>query len=425
MQEAVRLSWGAQSEERLLLVAVFLSALLIRVAVIVGTVGFYAPGVFEPAADSRIHMALVQSLLDGRGYSLDGHPTAITPPLYIFFLAGLYKVFGSPAAVRLGQALLGAGGCLVLYKIGTRLMGQATGLVAAVILALHPLPAYLAGLHLTENLFLFLLLLVILQALRAAERPTPFAVAALGGLFGLAVLTRAAFLGFLPFILVWAISVWGGRTLFAYRVFALVAVVALLVILPWAIRNYLALGVVVPVQSNGGMVFWAGNNPRSDGQMVWPSRGTWTATALPDDGMYGWRGMNPTEQNRRYVTAAVEWIRQHPRDYVRLLAHKLGRLYGFARAADEQESTVPVPVVVFHLGLLFSALVGLFLTARSWRMLSLVLGLIIFTNAVTLLFSGATRYSVPMLPSVILLAAAALVTGCGRVARAVEAEAAS
>jgi 4-amino-4-deoxy-L-arabinose transferase-like glycosyltransferase len=421
MRDATGRERGVQVEERVLLIALFLFALLVRVVVIAHTIGFQTDGLSEPAADSRIHLALVQSLLGHHGYSLRGRPTAITPPLYIFLLAGLYRVSGSPAAIRLVQAALGAVCCLIAYAIGRKIANPQTGAVAAVLLSAHPLVAYLAGLHLTENLFLFLLLVLLLQSLRVAERPTPWAMVAMGGLFGLTALTRAVFLAFLPFLLVWVTAVWGWRNPVAYRVFAVVAASAVLVILPWAVRNYLALGGVVPVQSNGGMVFWAGNNPYSDGQMVWPTRGTWSDGPAPDNGMYGWQGVGPGEENRRFVTAALSWIRHHPGDYLRLLGEKLGRLYGFSRAADPREIPVPFSVVVFHIALLAAALGGVMVTIHRWRAYILLLGLIVFTNATTLLFSGGTRYSVPMLPSLVIFAAAALVTAWSASTRPLEA----
>ena len=52
---------------------------------------------------------------------------------------------------------------------------------------------------------------------------------------------------------------------------------------------------------------------------------------------------------------------------------------------------------------------GLVVTIRRWKAFSLLLGLIAFTNLTTLLFSGATRYIAPMLPSLAVFAAAAVV----------------
>ena len=143
--------------------------------------------------------------------------------------------------------------------------------------------------------------------------------------------------------------------------------------------------------------------------MVWPTAGTWSAGRPPDNGQYGWRGVGVVEENRRYVGAAVAWVRQHPRAYLRLLARKLERLYGFARAADPMEPSVPTVLVVFYTEVLVAALVGLVVTIRRWKAFSLLLGLIAFTNLTTLLFSGATRYIAPMLPSLAVFAAAAVV----------------
>jgi len=394
-------------EERLWLVTIFLFAVLVHLAVIGATIGFHTAAAAEPAADSRIHIALVRSLLEGHGYSL-GEPTAMTPPLYIFFLTGLYWVFDSPVAVRIAQTLFAAAGCLMIYAIGRRLFGRTTGLGAALLLSVYPLTAYLAGLHLTENLFLLLLLGIIWQSLRVADRPTVLHAAELGGLVGLASLTRAAFVAFVPFLLLWTLTVWGTRNPLSYRTFGVAVGAVVLVLLPWTIRNSLVLGSIVPVQSNGGMVFWAGNNPHSDGGMVWPTRETWGQINPPNTLRYGWHDLSIAQENALYVRTAISWIRDHPRDYLRLLRHKLQRLYGFSRAADETEVNVPIPVVLFHAAVYVVAVVGLMLSRPRWRTLSFLIGLVVFTNLTTLVFSGATRYTVPMVPSIVLFAAFAL-----------------
>jgi 4-amino-4-deoxy-L-arabinose transferase-like glycosyltransferase len=420
MTTALRRFFGDLDVERHLTVwAIFLFALLVRIAVIGGTIGFYTPAAAEPAADSRIHIALVQNLLAGRGFSLQG-PTAITPPLYIFFLAGLYKIFGSPVAVRLVQALLGALACVLLYALGRRMADPTTGLVAGVIMGAHPLVAYLAGLHLTENLFLLFVLLFILQSTVVARRPYPGAVFSLGLLVGLAALTRAVFLFFLPMLLPWAMSQWGWRASLSYRVVALAAAGAALVILPWTLRNYFVFHAVVPVQSNGGMVFWAGNNPLADGGMVWPSRSTWTNGAPPDDGMYGWRNLSLSAQNRLYLRTALTWIGEHPRDYARLLGRKLARLYGFARANDAPAPKVPFAADLAQGVFLVTALAGSVLAAPRWREVAILFLLIAFTNVSTLLFSGGTRYSLPMIPALIIFAAMAVTAVVSRSARVME-----
>lgn len=401
-----------------LLAAVLACAVLTRAASIWAGIGFHTAAALEPASDSQIHADLVRSLLAGHGFSFAGGPTAITPPLYVFVLAGIYGVFSDPAVVRVVQIGLGAADCLLLYEIGRHAFDETTALLGAALLSVYPLAVYLAGLHLTENLFLFLLLLTLVQAQRVARRPTAASAALFGGLVGLGMLTRSAFVGFLPFLLVWAVCVWGPRSPRAYRTFAVAAFAAVVVVAPWTIRNSLVLGAFVPVQDNGGLMFWAGNNATSKGEIVWPSPETWTATRPPDERMtYGWRGLSIAETNRRYVRTALSWIRTHPRQYAALLAKKLERLYGFSRAGGRTGEAVPPMVGAGYALFLASALGGIVLSFRRWRELSLLLALVVFTNVITLLFSGGTRYSVPMVPSLILFSACAAVTAARYVVR--------
>ena len=395
--------------------ALFAGALSVRLAAITATVGVYTPAAAEPAADSRIHIAIVEGLLAGHGFQWNGAPTAATPPLYIFMLAGLYGLFHSPAAVRLAQAGLGALGCVIFYGTVRRLCDDVTAAAAAALLAVYPLLAYLAGLHLTENLFLFLLLLVLWQAACVAERPTVRRAAWLGALIGLAALTRAVFVMFLPFLIVWTVGVWGLRSPIGYRVFGAALICAAAVIIPWTVRNYAVLGAVIPVQGNAGVVFWAGNNPAADGGLVWPGPGTWTDGPLPDNGRYGWRGVGQAEENRRYLRAAADWITTHPGDYLALLGRKIVRLYGLTRTAAGRDLRVPPAVSAFQAFFLAAAAAGLTLARRRWRALWIFVVMILFTNLIAVVFSGSTRYATPMIPSLALYAGVALAAATARV----------
>ena len=60
-------------------------------------------------------------------------------PLYPYFLAVLYKVFGHHLlAVRLVQAALGAASCVFLGLAGRAFFNERTGLIAAAFLAVYP-----------------------------------------------------------------------------------------------------------------------------------------------------------------------------------------------------------------------------------------------------------------------------------------------
>jgi hypothetical protein len=252
-------------------------------------------------------------------------------------------------------------------------------------------------------------LLAILQALRVGEHPTPAGALALGLLLGLVALSRAVFVLFLPFVLLWAIAIWGVRRRTGYAVFAVAAAGMVITLLPWTARNYVVLHAVVPVQSNGAAVFWAGNNARADGGLVWATDRTWTEGPSPDDDYYGWRALGVRGTNARYMQSALTWIRTHPQSYARLLTRKVVRLYEFTRTQDGATLRVPYAIEVVHVAVLGLAFVGLMLTARRWRTLAMLLLLIVFTHGTALLFAGSTRYLLSMLPSVVTFAAVAAI----------------
>ena len=67
-------------------------------------------------------------------------------PLYPYFLAAVYKVFGDGATmIRFIQAVIGAGSCVLLAAAGMALFG-AWGAIAGALLAIYPSAIFLDGL---------------------------------------------------------------------------------------------------------------------------------------------------------------------------------------------------------------------------------------------------------------------------------------
>src|SRR5213078_2123790 len=70
---------------------------------------------------------------------LPGHPSAYTQPLYGWFLLPLYWVFGRHwEVVGLAQIAIACGTTLVVWQIGRRWLSPAAGIVAGLLVAVHP-----------------------------------------------------------------------------------------------------------------------------------------------------------------------------------------------------------------------------------------------------------------------------------------------
>jgi len=68
-----------------------------------------------------------------------------------------------------------------------------------------------------------------------------------------------------------------------------------------------------------------------------------------------------------------------------------------------------------------TALAGCLLAAPRWREFAILFLLVVFTNVTTLLFSGGTRYSLPMIPALVVFAAVAVTAAVSCSTRVTEA----
>src|SRR3954452_1551657 len=78
-------------------------------------------------------------LSDGTYGFIPGHASAYTQPLYGFFLVPLYWIFGRHwPVVGLAQIAVACGTTLIVWRIGRRWLSPVAGLLAGLIVALHP-----------------------------------------------------------------------------------------------------------------------------------------------------------------------------------------------------------------------------------------------------------------------------------------------
>lgn len=143
--------------------------------------------------DPRAYDEWAQQIAAGK---LVGSSAFFVDPLYAYFLAGLYRLFGhSLLAVRLVQVLLGVGTCWLTALLGRRVLGQTSlgNLAGTIMVAFLPAIHYGAVIEKTTlSVFLFTLALVLFfGSSRRASLGSGIAL-------GLAVLTRGNLLLFVP-----------------------------------------------------------------------------------------------------------------------------------------------------------------------------------------------------------------------------------
>jgi 4-amino-4-deoxy-L-arabinose transferase-like glycosyltransferase len=222
---------------------------------------------YRPDHDDRNYDWLARSVARTGAYptvkSTEGpRATAFRPPGYPYFLGAVYRAAGVTDApdrerwrtARRAQAVLGSLGVALVGLLGGALFGRRAAWVAMALAAVYPPLLLVEGALVSEVLFVPLVLAAVLAALRASRATDGglrWAVVA-GFLAGLATLTRSnAPVLLLPL----ALAVWTGRPRLSPSALAAPAAlvaVALLCVLPWTARNWVAMGEPIPLVTQTG-----------------------------------------------------------------------------------------------------------------------------------------------------------------------------
>jgi hypothetical protein len=269
--------------------------------------------------DPNAYLNLAKGLLAGNGLLiydpfLGSTWRALFPPLYPLLLAGWGAVFGfdTPSVLTLGT-LTDAATAWLLFVLGTRLGSAVAGRRAAWLYLIWPSVLFSAPLAQKESLCA---LLVLLLALAWIDRRAGWRGAlALGLPAGLLALTQpgeAPLAALFGLVLVRRIGLWP-----LLRTGVRGALVAMLVLLPWWVRNWTLFHVFVPLTTASGPSLWIGNNPNSTGN--------WQP--LPAK----LKGIPEIAYGKRIGAIALEWIRTHPVGFVRLTLTKFVRACGIAQ----------------------------------------------------------------------------------------------
>jgi 4-amino-4-deoxy-L-arabinose transferase-like glycosyltransferase len=208
-------------------------------------------------------------------------PTAWEPPLYPFFIAGIFRLTGIythwSALILLSiNSLFSALTCIPIFLIARRCFSEKVAVWTAWMWALLPSVMFWSTRWVWETSLAALLMTILFWlTLRLEELEGPNPWIAFGLLWGVAALTNTSLLSFLPASGLWA---WYRRWKTRRASFEGVALAALFfasAITPWLIRNYDTFGKFIFIRSNFGAELRLGNGPGANGmwmQWVHPSQ---------------------------------------------------------------------------------------------------------------------------------------------------------
>jgi len=361
-------------------------------------------------------------LMEGRGFTRfdDRAGDSDLPPLYPFFLVGVYTLFGrDPLPVACVQIVLELLTTLLVYAIGRRVGGEAVGLLAAAFYGCYP---YLLFQNLTANdtgIFIALLVTAIWLSYRVADSQRARYAVALGLVLGVAALTKTFAILVVPLLAVaWRRRLGLERTI---RFTLLSALFMFVVLSPWAVRNSLLHGQLVFISTNGGSNLHQGNNACVADYLArgWDAQWVRCLGSPP-------AGLSEVEEDHWHRNEAIRYLKEHPLAWPRLFAIKLWVLWSPAimptdlppHAREEGGAVLLYNTPLFrvarvvHLAyfgpLLVLGFIGLF---RAWRdriPVGPLLAIPIVVTVFYVAFHPSTRYRSPADPFVFILAAYAI-----------------
>jgi 4-amino-4-deoxy-L-arabinose transferase-like glycosyltransferase len=375
----------------------------------------------EPASDSRWYVARANEIASGEGYQEGGFPTAYWPVGWPALLALGIRLLGNwEIAVVIINLLSAAAIMMSLIVAGRYVLGNE--LVARLALALYAFyPNHIAYSGTAASELPYTAIAIAAFLLLILGRRRILLVFSSGLLFGVATLIKPQTIAF-PFGAVIALLIlyrdfnWvaAGRTILG------VYLACLLVVLPWSYRNYQVFGEWVLVSTNGGTALLLGANDQMTGQHF-----EYKQTSVFRDLGIPWedRVERQIELNHRSVEAGLEWIKEHPVEYLAWMPVKLWLLWhketdgfwAFQRTYPASEraifllqlvnQAIYTLIMVLSLIAAFHALIALVRKDAPNKGLALMFCMPVFVSLVGMVFTGQIRYHFAAMPFLVLTAA--------------------
>jgi hypothetical protein len=413
-------------------------------------------GLIEGTVDLNGFGDIAKNIRNGEGFAFDGTPTVRRAPLYPLLGAALLWAFGEqgqnvPQAILfrpliIANCVIFGLTCVVVYWIARKVFDDArVALVSAGICPLIPQSLRYVGMTEVETLMALLIALLAATSLAFVDRPNAKSGAVFGVVSALATLTKSITLLypvlFLPVAAWYAARKGAGRKEIAFASIAALACFGTL-LLPWSIRNAsVTNGEFRGISSNAPGEFlrgyihaqpkyyllrqdFGGSDPRTE---KWdPEANSYEERMLAAHGIPFYRTtINPVGK-RVFVPApppgvtaamievekdriqSVEMKRRlfhEPIDFLRKLTIQVFTFWYIVETRTKSIIVGSIAAVVLTLSVF-----GYVRAARRDALVWPVLAVLAYFNLIYAAFLAFARYSMPLYPTLAVLAGAGLVT---------------
>lgn len=339
------------------------------------------------------------------------HPTAWKAPIYPVWVGLWYELLGAGASkIAIVQGLLLAPLTVFLtWLTARRWFGLQVAALSAFVIAVFPLSWEYIGLLYSEALATPLIILVLYLALRR-EPPSRLRAAGIGALIGVCLLVRpTSFFLFAGVFAAWVVATGWKR---AILLTVVSGVCAVLVVVPWTIRNAVVLDGFVPISIQDAAAYGTFNDEAAnDPDRPWLWRPTPLLQELRENPPSSEVEFRSDLQDRAY-----EYISDHPSSVLKAFFwNGLSRLWDLRRPSqalfetpfEGRSRALGIVGLAMYYVLLPLALIGIWRSRARIELLAPLLAVALAMSVVYTIDSG-TRYRAPVEPIIVILACSGL-----------------
>ncbi len=348
-------------------------------------------------------------------------------PFYLYLLTLLKKLFAMDwHLLKMLQAGIGIINCLLVLRLGTLVFGREAGFLASLLCAAYGnLIVLETTLEPTVFVLLFNLLCVIFLY-RSTMGPIAYRYILLAGVFaGLSIVSKPNSLLILGLAALWFLFFSPTGSPYPQKIGAVLmfSIVALGMVSPVTIRNYIRIHEFILVTADAGKVFYHGNGKGAsalEGIALADEGFAEEGAAEPDyahvlyrktAGALSGKALSPGEASRFWVRKTLKDIRSDINAYAIRQVKKLFYFFNdyemhyIASAYTEYKKSLGWPFI--RCGIISAlGLAAMLLSIGSVKRFFLVYGMVLVYLLAGLLFLVQSRYRVPAVPYMCLFAGA-------------------
>ena len=325
-------------------------------------------------------------------------PTVYIMPGHTFVLAAFSALFGKHGGItafRLFQVILQALALVLVFLIGRTAFNSRVGLAAAFLNALYLPEMFASGLLLTEIEFKFFFILFVYITFFAIRRKKKIYYISGGIIWGIACLFRPTIVLYPAVVFfAWLIYKYKLREFIKYTL--ITSAVFAVVLSPWWVRNFVVFDRFIPLTLSSGNPFLQGTYMNYDQTIDYTEY-------TPDNDAIKTNEIEMKTGIYRFKT----YIKKYPLKYI--YWYTIGKTWHLWKHPFYWKTILGIPlepVKYYHNFILLMCFLGAIqaIAKRNKEALLIIL-VILYYNLIHLPFFTFSRYSYPVMPFIIVLAA--------------------